>query len=101
MRDPIDINARARQAAVQQAAIDAAIAQELDDMRWLMAHKQGRRIAWRILQEARTDLQSFTGNSETFFNEGKRSVGRYLKGKIEEASEDAFFVMKKENKDVR
>lgn len=49
-----------------------------NDIKWLMASKQGRRLMRRWLGETGIYRTSFTGNSETFFREGKRAFGLYL-----------------------
>lgn len=49
---------------------------ELDDFKWLMSSKRGRRIVWRLLSATGVYRQSYTGNgSDTFFREGARSIG--------------------------
>lgn len=53
-----------------------------NDIKWLMASKQGRRIVRRWLAEAGVHRTSFTGNSETFFREGKRAFGLFITGEI-------------------
>ena len=55
---------------------------EANDLKWLMSSKQGRRLMWRWLGEAGVFRSSFTGNSETFFKEGKRSFGLFLLSEI-------------------
>lgn len=52
--------------------------EEVADLQWLMASERGRRIVWRLLTEAGVFAISMTGNSWTFFNEGRRSVGNRL-----------------------
>lgn len=52
---------------------------EIDDFKWLMGGKRGRRIVWRLLEKAGVFHNSFTGNAlGTAFNEGKRNYGLYL-----------------------
>ena len=48
---------------------------DIDALNHLLSTELGRWFFCRLLD--RTDIlkQSFTGNSETFFNEGKRKVG--------------------------
>ena len=66
-------------------------------MKWLMAHKPGRRIVWRLLGEAGVYRTSFTGNSETFFREGKRSLGLFVLDEVMSSSHEQFMAMFKEN----
>lgn len=77
--DPRDI--RQRQQADEAAETARRLARETQaaDIKWLMEHPQGRRLVWDLLSFTGIYRQVFTGNSETFFNDGKRVVGlRYL-----------------------
>lgn len=58
---------------------------ELDDIAWLMSEKRGRQIMFRLLEMCSVYRSSFTGNSQTFFNEGRRAVGTTLITDITEA----------------
>ena len=48
---------------------------EIDDFKKVLSLPEGRRIMWKILSDAGVFRSSFTGNSTTFFNEGKRDIG--------------------------
>lgn len=72
-------------------------AREVDDFRWVAAHPQGRRFLWRLLEGAGVFQQTYTGNSETFFKEGRRSMGLFVLGEIMEIVPDTFVKMLKEN----
>ncbi|TDX30764.1 hypothetical protein DFO67_10419 [Modicisalibacter xianhensis] len=52
------------------------LAQREDDMRWMLEHEQGRRILFALIESTGTFSQSFTGNSGSFFNDGRKSVGQ-------------------------
>lgn len=61
-----------------------------------MADKRGRRVMFDLLSRAGIYTSSFTGNSETFFREGRRSLGlEYLK-EIEGLAFDGFVKMLQE-----
>ena len=51
------------------------LATEKSDFEWLMSDPRGRRIMFDLLAFCRVFKPSYTGNSETFFNEGMRNVG--------------------------
>lgn len=92
-RDPI-----AEALAPETEQVEGARRQEIEDIKWLMAHKQGRRIVWRLLGEAGVYRTSFSTNgSVTSFNEGKRQLGLLLVGEINEHCPDAFLMTLKEN----
>lgn len=46
--------------------------------RKVMSSKEGRWFVMRLLDFTKYKLPSFTGNSQTFFNEGLRAVGIHL-----------------------
>lgn len=73
--------------------------EELDDIAWLMSEKRGRRIMFRLLAMSNVFRSSFTGNSQTFFNEGMRVIGTTLITDITEAGlEELELRMKIEHK---
>lgn len=57
--------------------------QELNDLQMVLKTEFGRRFFIRILEDAGYNSSSFTGNSTTFFNEGKRDVALQLLKKVE------------------
>jgi hypothetical protein len=88
--NPTDLDAldAQRSTAKEQSRFDAAI--ELDDVRWLMSGKRGRRFMWRLLGDARLYQQSFDGNTNwSIFNEGKRSIALKLASQIHSIPEGA------------
>ena len=66
------------------------------DIKWLMSDKRGRRIMHAVLAETGLYQLSFTGNSETFFREGRRDVGLKLLATIERLSPDGYIKMLQE-----
>jgi len=94
--NPTDLTAHdaQRREAKEQSRFEAAV--EMDDIKWLMGSKRGRRIVWRLLGEARLYQQSFEGNANwSIFNEGKRSVGLKLMAQIHavDGGADAYALM--------
>lgn len=72
--------------------------QELRDMKTILEYPFGRRLVWRYLGLAGVFKLSFTGNSETFFNEGQRNIGLKLLADVMEAKPDAYQIMAEEAK---
>lgn len=73
--------------------------QRVEDLKWLMAHKQGRRFMWRLLGVAGVYRTSFhTSGSVTAFNEGQRNVGLMLVSEIQEHAPETYFRMLMERK---
>ena len=64
-----------------------------NDIKWLMDQKQGRRIVRRLLSEAGIHRTSFTGNSETFFREGKRAFGLFLEAEVVRNAPENYILM--------
>lgn len=73
--DPTDIRAQRARTEAQSADAQRRALLEKNDLLWLMGEPRGRRFVWRLLERSGVFRSSFTGNSQTFFNEGARSVG--------------------------
>ena len=61
----------------------------------LLKNKEGRWFLMRLLDATGINANSFTGNSHTFFNEGKRQVGLELLARIQELGIDAVKLKQK------
>jgi len=72
--------------------------QEQADLKFVLASAQGRRILWKYLSVSGVYEQSFTGNSTTFFNEGRRSIGLLILADIMEANPESYLQMMMESK---
>ncbi len=83
---------------VRSTAKASARRVEAEDWKWLMSSKQGRRIAWRLLERAGVYRTSFTGNSETFFREGMRNMGLTIISDIHAHAPEAYALMVTESK---
>lgn len=99
--NPTDLDAldAQRSTAKEQSRFESAIV--LDDIRWLMSGKRGRRFMWRLLGDAGLYQQSFDGNTNwSIFKEGKRSLALLLVGQIHsiEGGADLYAQMRNEAK---
>lgn len=65
----------------------------------VMATKESRRYMLTLLKECNVFGSVFTGNSRTFFLEGKREVGLKVYKEIKEVCKDEFELMVKEGKE--
>lgn len=71
--------------------------QEIEDVKWLMAHPQGRRIATRILERTGYRRTPFHTNGSTMaFHAGEQNVGLWLEGELVEVAPEGYFKMLKE-----
>jgi hypothetical protein len=66
---------------------------EIADLRKVLDTDFGRRFIWKIFGTCGIYRISFTGNSETFFNEGARNVGLKLRADVFEAKPEALLQM--------
>jgi len=57
----------------------------LENVRQLMKSKAGQDVVWFILSMCNLYGDQFSGNSRTFYEEGKRSVGLEILQLLEEA----------------
>jgi hypothetical protein len=71
--------------------------QQLEDVRWILSTKSGRRFFWRYIGDCGVFRSSFTGSSDTFFKEGMRIVGLNLLSDINDADPKAYALMMSEN----
>jgi len=74
----------------------AALRQADNDMAAVLKAPAGRRVLMRVIDETGVFLRSFTGDSETFFREGRRSVGLDLVETIERVQPGAFATLQQE-----
>jgi hypothetical protein len=87
---------------IEKRKAEVAKLQERRDERWLndvrriLSMPEGRRLLWRLLEEARVFHSTYTGNADTYFNEGKRSMGLLVLGEMLRAKPDSLFQMQKE-----
>jgi hypothetical protein len=89
----------ASEKAVKKLSFKAKLGreQEVSDIRKILESDYGRRFVWRYLTTAGVFQTSFTGNSTTFFNEGRRDVGLKILADVMEAMPDAYIQMAKES----
>lgn len=59
--------------------------QELEDVRFLINTPQGMRFFKLFFERAKVFTMSMTGNSWTYFNEGRRDIGNRVLADIVEA----------------
>ena len=71
--------------------------QQIEDLKWLMAHPQGRRIVTRILDRTGTRRTPFNTNGSTMaFNAGAQNVGLWIESEVIEVSFEGYTRMLKE-----
>lgn len=96
--DPTDIHAQERALADQAQREQNARGSEEDDIKWLMGGKRGRRILWRLLEQAGTFRLSFNTNAmQMAFAEGNRNFGNRVLTLIHAHCPEQYATMVKEN----
>lgn len=98
--DAFDIRAQeaAREDAEEKAKLRARV--ELDDVKWMMSNKRGRRVMHGILERAGVWRLSFHTNAlQMAFNEGSRNEGLAMLARLMEHCPELYALMLKEHKD--
>lgn len=99
--DPTDLNAI--ELAKEETALRKRMANETEelDLKWLMSSKRGRRIVWRLLEQAGVFRISFDANAlQMAFKEGNRNFGNRTLSQIHGVCPELYPVMVKENPNV-
>ena len=101
MPPTVDLIAAAESETQQQQ--DSLKAEELrqrqqsDDIKWLMAHPQGRRIVTRIFEKTGIRRTPFnTSGSVMAFNAGMQNVGLWLEAEVLEHAPERYLQLLKE-----
>lgn len=84
-------NATARRKAEQYIA----------DFQWMMDNPRGRRLMHAWLKKSGLYEKSYTGNSETYYREGRRSFGIDLLQDVNTLSPDKYVTMLEEQRNDR
>ena len=71
-------------------------AQRDEDLRFIMSTEIGRRFVWGLLGDSGLYQSSFTGNSTTFYNEGRRAVGTEMLARVVAAAPEQYLDMQRE-----
>lgn len=97
--DPTDLKRAERDADADEALARERRRKELEDLRWLLGHPQGRRLVSRVLDEAGVFRSSFNHSGSLMaFNEGRRHIGLWMTAELMEASADGYLKVLKEFK---
>ncbi len=66
------------------------------DLLAMLDNPAGRRVLMRVIDSAGVFVRSFTGNSETFYREGRRAIGLDLVEHIERVRPGSFAALQTE-----
>lgn len=84
-----------KQAKMQKLLMQEIHRLDQNSLTSILKSKEGRWFLMRLLDATGVNSSSFTGNSTTFFNEGKRQVGLELLARIQELGFDAVKLKQK------
>ena len=99
MRDPTDLRSQEADQTEQQRRGDLKQQREIEDLKWLLAHPQGRRIAWQWMGDAGVFRSTFNQSGSVMaFNEGQRAQGLKLLMLVMAHAPEAFTKMQREAK---
>jgi 3-oxoacyl-[acyl-carrier-protein] synthase III len=97
MRDPLDTQAAAAEAKSEEERAKLKRHQQVEDIKWLMAHAAGRRVVSRLLEETGVHRTSFHTNGSTMaMNEGRKQLGYFLTGELLEIVPEGYLRLIKE-----
>lgn len=97
--DPFDLSGNDEAQAQNDAKAALVIKRNIDDIKWLMSDKRGRRVVARLLDLAGMHRPSIDTNTASMaFKEGKRWFGTLIFEEIEEHCFDRYIEMLQEQK---
>ncbi len=95
--DPLDLRSQERSKADRELRERLARENEEADIKWLMGNKRGRRVIWRLLDQAGVFRSSFNTNAMAMsFAEGHRNYGLRILGMIHTQCPELYPTMMKE-----
>ena len=98
--DPLDIIGQQKTRDEREFRDKLAKENEEQDIKWLMGNKRGRRIVWRLLDQAGVFRLSFNPNAmHMAFAEGNRNYGLRTLTMIHAVCPETYPIMLKEQND--
>lgn len=96
--DPTNVQELEAQRLSGEALSVRALALEVDDLKWLMSDKRGRRVVARLLERAGVWRSSFNSDAlQMAFNEGVRNEGLRLLDMVTAHCRERYVEMLKES----
>jgi hypothetical protein len=80
--DPTDIIENEKREADAKAENKRLVDQDVEDLKWLMSDKRGRRFIWRLLAITGVFRNPFRGTRETDFRCGEMNIGQIYLGDL-------------------
>jgi len=70
---------------------------ELNDIKFILSTKQGRRFIWRILSHCRVFESIWHQSAMIHYNSGIQDTGHFVLAEIIESDKELYLLMQKEN----
>ena len=100
--DPLDTRSQERAKSDKDTKSKLVSDTEDADLKWLMGSKRGRRIIWRLLDQAGVFRLSFNTNAmQMAFAEGNRNFGNRTLSLLQQHAPELYLTMVKENANER
>ena len=100
--DPLDIHSQARSKEKRDTRDRLARETEEGDIKWLMGSRRGRRIVWRLLEQAGVFRASFNTKAMAMaFAEGNKNGGLRLLSQIHALCPELYPTMVREANEQR
>ena len=100
--DPLDLKGQEKDRASKKVTAKIDQENEEADIKWLMSSKRGRRVIWRLLEQAGVFRLSFNTNAMAMsFSEGNRNYDLTILNLIHTLCPELYPTMIKEQKNVR
>ena len=100
--DPTDMHKQDRAKVDLHARVRNANDTEGADIKWLMGSKRGRRIMWRLLDQAGVHRLTFNTNAmQMAFAEGNRNYGNRILALVHSECPELYPTMVREQHDTR
>ena len=100
--DPLDLKGQDKVRDSKKVSDKIDRENEEADIKWLMSSKRGRRVVWRLLEQAGVFRLSFNTNAMAMsFSEGNRNYGLQILNLIHTLCPELYPTMIKEQKNVR
>lgn len=96
-REPTDLKELDADQELESALARQERNREIEDLKWLLAHPQGRRFITRLLEITGVSRTSFNHSGSVMaFNEGRRDIGLFITAEMLEAAPEGYFKLLKE-----
>ena len=100
--NPLDLEGQQKSKDDKKFADKIDRQNEESDIKGLMSSKRGRRLVWRLLEQAGVFRSSFNTNAMTMsFSEGNRNYGLQILNLVHTLCPELYPTMIKEQKNVR